>query len=263
MSFSSNLVVGDLNAFPDVFVRDRQTGTTERASVDSAGVEGNDWSESGSISADGRFVAFHSLASNLVAGDTNAIWDVFVHDRQTGTTERVSVDSAGIEGNDASNEPSISGDGRFVAFTSFASNLVAGDTNGDPDVFVRDRLLGTTERVSLSSAGAEGGHPSTMPSISPDGRFVAFCSRSGNLVPGDTNGNSFEDVFVRDRLLGTTDRVSVGSGGQQGNGPSLRPSISPTVATSRSTALRTPSCPGTRAAWTCSSSTARAPRSGA
>jgi Tol biopolymer transport system component len=225
-SFATNLVAGDLNTQPDVFVRDRQTGTTERASVDSTGVEANNWSESASISADGRYVAFHSLASNLVPGDTNAIWDVFVHDRLTGITERVSVDSGGIEGSDSSTGPSISGDGRFVAFTSSATNLVAGDTNGDADVFVRDRQLGTTERVSISSAGAQGGHPSEQPSISPDGRFVAFISYSGNLVSGDTNGNSIPDVFVRDRVLGTTDRVSVGSGGQQANGESQRPSIS-------------------------------------
>src|SRR5438046_3037872 len=100
----------------DVFVHDRQTGTTGRVSVDSAGTEGNGLSVNPSISADGRFVVFYSYATNLVPGDTNGTGDVFVHDRQTGTTERVSVDSAGTQGNSNSDRPSISADGRFVAF---------------------------------------------------------------------------------------------------------------------------------------------------
>src|SRR5207249_8340068 len=123
-------------------------GTTERVSVDSTGTEGNSASTQPSISADGRFVAFASDATNLVPGDTNGAIDVFVHDRLTGTTERVSVDSAGTQGNNSSAEPSISADGRFVAFDSSATNLVPGDTNGAEDVFVHDSHTDTTERVT-------------------------------------------------------------------------------------------------------------------
>jgi Tol biopolymer transport system component len=190
-------------------------GPTERVSVDSAGNEGDNSSGGSPISADGRFVAFTSNASNLVPGDTNAVSDVFVHDRQTGTTERVSVDSAGNQGDGGSSSPSISADGRFVAFTSYATNLVSGDTNGGLHVFVHDRQTGTTERVSVDSAGNEADRYSTRPALSADGRFVAFCSQASNLVPGDTNMAT--DVFVHDRQTGATERVSVASDGAQAN----------------------------------------------
>jgi hypothetical protein len=124
-----------------------------------------------------------------------------VHDRQTGATERVSVDSTRSQGDDSSGGPSISGDGRCVAFRSFATNLVPGDTNGVPDVFVRDRQSGTTERASVASAGAEANSGADYPSISADGHRVAFGSLSTNLVSGDTNGRC--DVFVRDRFTAT------------------------------------------------------------
>src|SRR5439155_1656765 len=164
-----------------------------------------------SLSADGRFVAFDSSAPDLVAGDTNNNPDVFVHDRQTRTTERVSVDSAGIEGNFQSYGPALSADGRFVAFGSYATNLVAGDTNGQHDVFIRDRLTGTTERVSVGSTGNQGDGWSSGPSLSADGRFVAFPSWASNLAPGDTNGAG--DVFVHDRggSQGITTTVSFDS----------------------------------------------------
>jgi Tol biopolymer transport system component len=217
-SDANNLVAEDANGASDVFVRDRQTGTTERVSVDSAGVEGNLESRGPSISADGRFVAFYSAATNLITGDTNGATDIFVHDRQTGTSERVSLDSGGVEGNLESLGPSISADGRFVAFYSAATNLIAEDTNGVSDVFVHDRLTDTTERVSVHSAGVQGDDASGMqsaPSISADGRFVAFVSTATNLVEDDTNG--FDDVFVHDRQTGATERVSVDSDGAEGN----------------------------------------------
>jgi Tol biopolymer transport system component len=223
-SLASILVAGDTNGAWDVFVRNRQSGTTARVSVDSAGAQGNNDSLYPSLSADGRFVAFASFASNLVAGDTNGYWDVFVHDRQSGTTECVSVDSAGAQGDSASNHPSISADGRFVTFESYASNLVAGDTNGNSDVFVRDRLSGTTERLSVATGGTQGDNYSGFPSISSDGRFVAFASLASSLIAGDTNGTW--DVFVHDRQSGTTERVSVATGGTQGNFQSGRSSIS-------------------------------------
>ena len=223
-SNAANLVAGDTNGSRDVFVRDRMTGTTERVSVDSAGLQANAQSERPSISADGRFVAFRSLASNLVAGDTNGTWDLFVRDRMSGTTERVSVDSAGGQANSSSEWPSISADGRFVAFRSIATNLVSGDTNGTWDVFVRDRMSGTTERVSVDSAGAQGNGASDFPSISADGRFVAFQSLATNLVTGDANGQP--DVFVRDRMNGTTECASLSTAGVPGNNDSDLPSIS-------------------------------------
>src|SRR5262249_38885455 len=149
------LVSNDTNGWTDVFVRDRQNGTTVRVSVRSDGKQGNAGSNRPSISADGRYVAFSSFASNLVAGDTNATWDVFVHDLQTGTTEIASTDSAGVQGDGASIKPTLSADGRYVAFSSEATNLVSGDTNGVQDVFVHDRVTGITKRVSVDSDGNE------------------------------------------------------------------------------------------------------------
>src|SRR5439155_1436556 len=186
VSFATNLVAGDTNGATDVFVHDRQTGTTERVSVASDGKKGNDGSRGAALSADGRFVAFHSTPTNLGPGDTNGATDVFVHDRQTGTTERVSVASGGTEGNGFSAGPALSADGRFVAFHSTATNLVAGDTNGKTDVFVHDRQTGTTERVSVASDATQGNNASSYPALSADGRFVAFHSDATNLVAGDT-----------------------------------------------------------------------------
>jgi archaellum component FlaF (FlaF/FlaG flagellin family) len=173
------------------------TATTERASVDSSGIQGNRNSGNPSISADGRYVAFDSAATNLVPGDTNGLVDVFVHDRQTGRTTRVSVDSKEIQGNNASWEPSISADGRYVAFDSAATNLVPGDTNYVVDVFVHDRQTGQTTRVSVDSNGIQANQESVgLVGISADGRYVAFDSYATNLVPGDTN--DLVDVFVHD-----------------------------------------------------------------
>ena len=176
---------------------DLKTGQTVRVAVDSAGVQGNDTSSDPSLSANGRVVAFQSFATNLVAGDTNGAGDVFVHDRRTGQTVRVSVDSAGVQGNSSSFDPSLSANGRWVAFQSFATNLVAGDTNGDCDVFVHDLTTGETVRVSVNSAGIQGNSESFFASLSAKGRVVAFTSDASNLVAEDTNGDS--DVFVHYR----------------------------------------------------------------
>jgi Tol biopolymer transport system component len=224
ISDATNLVAGDVNGVRDAFFHDRQTGETSLASVASDGTQGNGWSIRTAISADGRFIAFDSEASNLVEGDTNGAGDVFVHDRQTRETTRISVASDGTEGNNHSWWPSISGDGRFVAFQSLASNLVAGVTNGVFDVFVHDRQSGETIRVSVAKNGEEGNSFSVWPSISEDGGFVSFYSLADNLVEGDTNG--VRDVFVRDIQSGETTRVSVSSAGTEADGDSFYSSIS-------------------------------------
>ncbi|MEG4528985.1 calcium-binding protein [Microcoleus sp. D2_18a_D3] len=222
---ASNLVPGDTNASSDVFVHDTLANTTTSVSVDSAGNQANNYSFSPSVSADGRFVAFESGATNLVPGDTNNTNDIFVRDLLTNTTTHVSVDSAGNQGNSRSGYASISGDGRFVAFESGATNLVPGDTNNSGHIFVRDLLMNTTTHVSVDSAGNQGNKYSGNPSISPNGRFVAFGSDATNLVPGDTNNSS--DIFVRDLLTNTTTRISVDSAGNQANREFYDPSISP------------------------------------
>jgi Tol biopolymer transport system component len=198
---------------------------TSRVSVGPGGAQGTWISQGQAISADGRYVIFVSGANNLVAGDPGPWRDVFVRDLRTGINDRVSVDSAGVQGDDDSGSGvlGISPDGRFVAFDSLATNLVPGDTNGLGDVFFHDRQTGATERVSVDSAGAEGDGASLYPSISADGRYVAFTSEATNLVPGDTNAH--RDIFVRDRLTGTTERVSVDSAGAQADNDSLPPAL--------------------------------------
>lgn len=226
-SDATNLVPGDTNNAYDIFVHDRQSGVTSRVNVDSAGTQANANSFSLSISADGRFVAFDSEASNLVAGDTNNQSDVFVHDRQSGVTSRVSVGNAGTQANLGSFEPSISANGRFIAFQSNATALVAGDTNNAMDIFVHDRQSRITTRVSVDSAGLQTNGPvivNSDPSISGDGRFVAFQSNAPNLVAGDTN--YFIDIFVHDRQTAITSRVNVDSAGSQANRGSYNPTIS-------------------------------------
>lgn len=224
MSRAANLVADDTNGELDIFVRDRKTGTTERVSVDSAGYQSNHESFAASISASGRYVAFQSAASNLVADDTNGEVDIFVHDRKTGATERVSLDSYGNQTEGSSFLPDISANGRYVTFHSLAANLVPDDTNDALDVFVHDRWTGTTERVSRDSAGNQGDDESGFPTISANGRYVAFHSLATNLVADDTN-DAF-DVFLHDRRKGTTMRVSVDSGGNQADDHSFAPRIS-------------------------------------
>jgi Tol biopolymer transport system component len=223
-SSATNLVPGDTNSRKDVFVYDRDTDSIERVSVADDGIQGNGTSSNPCISADGRFVAFQSFASNLVSEDTNGTSDVFVYDRNTDTIERVSVADDGTEGDAASTYASISDYGRYVAFESAAENLVAYDTNGSKDIFVYDCDTRTIEKVSLTSSGGQGNGTSSDPSISADGRFVAFESYATNLVPGDTNGKN--DIFVYNRDAGTIEMVSVSSDGIQGITTSDNPSIS-------------------------------------
>ena len=229
-SSASNLVPGDINEMNDVFLHDQQTGQTSLVSMASDGTQGNNWSGYPSISANGRYVAFSSDASNLVPGDTNGARDTFVHDLQTGTTTRVSVTSNGSQGYPSGplviflHGPTISADGRFIVFTSNFFNLVPGDTNEECDIFLHDRQTGQTSRVSVASDGTQADGWSSDPKISADGRYVAFSSGANNLVPGDTNEKS--DIFLHDRQTGETIRVSVASDGTQGNNYSGSSSIS-------------------------------------
>lgn len=223
-SEATNLMPGDFNLLHDVFVHDLATGTTACVSLTPAGAVGNGGSFQPALSPDGRFVSFDGFATDLVPGDVNNQSDVFLHDAQTGLTEMISVSSAGAQGDGHSQWSAVSGDGRYVVFDSFARNLVAGDTNGTSDIFLRDRTTGTTLRLSISAGGVQGNGPSQRPSITPDGRFVVFDSLASNLVSNDSNGRG--DVFVYDRLSGSMQRVSVNDLGSAGNADSFLGSIS-------------------------------------
>jgi Tol biopolymer transport system component len=224
-SDADDLVPGDTNDRRDVFVFETPGGTTQRASVDSAGVQSDGYSRVASLSADGLHVAFQSSATNLVAGDGNSAYDVFVHDLATGLTTRVSVDSAGLEASGYVERGALSADGRLVVFQSSFPYLVANDTNGASDVFVHDLATGVTARVSVSSPGSEGDYLSVAGTLTPDGRRVAFVSLASTLVAGDFNDTY--DVFVRDRALlgsefcfgdGTQGACPCGNSGAAGRG---------------------------------------------
>lgn len=225
-STANNLVSEDLNRVSDIFVYDRDSGETTRVNLAADGSPANGVSITPSISADGRCVAFASAATNLMPGDTNRKWDIYVA-CDGRVTCRASVDSAGAQANDDSYIPSLSADGRLVAFKSFASNLAPGDFNSAADVFVHDCETGTTELVSLSNRGKTGEDNSFPPAISGDGRFVAFGSFASTLLPGQSTGGQAQ-VYVRDRLLGRTTLMSSTPSGNPGNGsvPDLPPSIS-------------------------------------
>ncbi|MEO8611821.1 MAG: hypothetical protein ABI690_28235 [Chloroflexota bacterium] len=217
-SEATNLVANDTNNILDVFIRDTQLSQTTRVSVATDGSQANGGSGANSISQDGRYIVFQSTANNLVAGDSNNLPDIFVRDLQLGQTSLISVASDGTQTNQISENATISNDGRYVAFGSVASNLVTGDTNNIIDTFVRDRQIGQTVRISVSSTGtqANGNFAGFVPHISANGRYVIFTSDSSNLVDNDTNGKP--DVFMFDRLTAQTKRVSLAGDGGQGNG---------------------------------------------
>jgi len=219
-----SIAYGDTNGFTDIFLCDRAAGTYLCVSRGSLGTQANNYSESPSISSDGRFVAFASYATNLVS--TNGIVGpaIYVRDTQQNVTSVISISSNGIPANAACYSPQISGDGRFVVFMSSATNLVDGDTNASNDIFVRDTLLGTTSLVSVSSNGTQGSAASVSPTISTDGRYIAFSSSATNLVDNDTNGK--DDIFVRDMVSGTTTLVSRTESGLQGDSDCSNPKIS-------------------------------------
>lgn len=192
-SEATNLVADDTNSVSDVFFHNRSTGETTRLSV-VEGVEGDGDSRIPILSGDGSVVTFISEATTLVSGDNNQVADIFVYERASDRLTRVSVVTDGKESNGDSLKPAISGDGRMIAFYSFASNLVADDTNDATDIFVHDRDSGTTRRISLSAMGVQGDRYSFDPAISADGHIVAFNSDSTTFVSGDTN--NLYDIFL-------------------------------------------------------------------
>jgi Tol biopolymer transport system component len=223
-SYFNGLVEGEDNIHSDVFVHDRNTGETTLVSVATDGTPGNSTSLDPSISDDGRYVAFQSLSTNFIEGDTNNRRDVFLHDRQTGTTTCLSTSPGGEIGDATSIEPEVSGDGKFVVFTSTSSNLIAGDTNDSSHVFLYEIATGTTTLVSHGPGGVFSNRIAQEPTINEDGRYVAYMSDATNVVAGDNNG--IYDVYLYDRMSDTTSIVSVDSQGVQGNGQSDSPSLS-------------------------------------
>jgi Tol biopolymer transport system component len=219
-SDATNLVAAETNGERNVYVHFRDSGATELVSVGLGGAPANGPSLYPSISADGRFVAFQSQASNLVAGDNNSASDIFVRDLVNGTTEVV----CGVFGDKFSSSPAISDDGNWVAFASGATNLVLDDTNRFIDIFLCNRGSGAIERVSVPNDGGEGNGDSILPAISADGGVVGFKSLANNLVESDNN--NVVDVFVRDRNVGATERISVSYTGDDGNDFSFPPSLS-------------------------------------
>lgn len=222
-SAATNLVGADTNNAIDSFVYDSLSALTIRIGRDGSGAQIAQGSLAQGISADGSRIVLESSDASLVPNDTNGSSDIFVRHSSTGVLELVSVATNGLPGNGASSAALISANGRYVAFTSTATNLIANDTNTAADVFLRDLLLGTTVAISVSSNGTPNNGACTPCAITADGRFVAFSSLSNNLVLGDVSNH---DIFLRDRLLGTTELVSLNSQGIYSNGDSFRASLS-------------------------------------
>lgn len=222
-SYASNVVPGDGNDREDIFLLDRRSGKTTRVGQPSGGgadgeptVESDDDSGTPQLSANGRYLAFESSATNLVSGDTNDTIDAFVVDVKRGTLVRASVSDAGVGGNLQSRSPIPSNDGHYVLFLSLADNLVAGDTNQAADSFVRDLRRSTTARVSVATDGREANHGGSRGTFDHKGRYVAFGTFASNFVPGDTNAAA--DVYVRDLARGTTVRATRAQSGGETNG---------------------------------------------
>ncbi|MFI0843310.1 beta strand repeat-containing protein [Mesorhizobium sp. IMUNJ 23232] len=224
-STATNLVGGDLNGFFDVFLRDTVTGTTTLLSTATGGTQGNNVSSVAAITDDGRFVFFNSTATNLVGGDTNAALDVFMRDTLTGVTTRVSTASDGSQANGASQNVDVTGNGAFIGFQSTATNLVAGDSNGFSDVFVKNLSTGLVTRVSVADDESQANGNSLVARLSDDGNRASFVSTASNLTANDTNG-AVTDIFVRDIAAGTTTLASVSTVGGSGDGQSSGASIS-------------------------------------
>ncbi len=224
-SFADNLAAGDTTATADLYIKDLATGAVTLISTNSAGVQANGDSYNAVFSPDGTKVLFASVADNLVAGDTNGHFDIFVKDLATGEVTRLSTDAGGGEADDDSVVPVFSPDGSKVAFVSYADNLVAGDTNNMPDIFVKDLATGAITRVSTDSSGAEANGAGLVPVFSPDGTKILFVSDADNLVAGDTNG--VPDIFVKDLVTGAVTRVSTDSSGAEADDLNISAVFSP------------------------------------
>ena len=213
ISDATNLVAGDTNGIQYIFVLDRQSGAVERVNVATNGAQANNFCDEPAFSADGRYVAFNARASNLVPGDTNDFDDLLVYDRQKRVTERVNVDSNGVQEEAWTYNPmppSISANGRYVAFSTYTA-FAPNDDNETADVYVHDRRTGANELVSVDSNGVVSSSGGEFPSISADGRYVAFQANSRDLVPEETLPNATQyvaNIFVHDRRSGVTRRVS-------------------------------------------------------
>lgn len=224
-SRATTLVPFDTNGYPDIFLTDRVTGETIRASINPSGAQANFGSGEPSLTADGRLLAFYTRASNLVPVDTNAMGDVFMFDRFSRTISLVSTTSTGVQANRESFAPAVTSGGRYVAFESDATNFVPGDVNGFTDIFVKDRETGAIVIASVSNAGVQGNRPSRLATISADGRFVAFSSGAWTLVAGDA-ADPWGDIFLHERGANTTRRITLDPAGSPTNGQSSAPAIS-------------------------------------
>ncbi len=209
-SGATHLISGDTNRAADIFLYDRRAKDTVRISIGMHGVQANGGSFSPEITPDGRSIVYESMASNLVTDDTNRQRDIFVYDRLSRTTSRVSVNSNGEQADNFSQSAHLSGDGRFIVFESLASNLVSGDTNNVIDIFVHDRQTKRTSRVSVGDGGAQADNASVNPTISSDGRYVTFDSFATNLTPEKSDGR--KRTLVYDRLTGLTQTAADSDG---------------------------------------------------
>jgi dipeptidyl aminopeptidase/acylaminoacyl peptidase len=215
VSSASNLVSGDTNGKKDIFVKDRTTGAIERVSISSSGTQANEDSLKPRISGDGRYVVFYTYSSNLDASDTTGNADVYLYDRTNDTLDFISANTSGVTGSGGAHDPDVSDDGRFISFYSDSSDLVSGDTNARSDVFVRDRKLSATKRISVSTTGTQANNGSSNARLSCDGRFVVFSSSASNLVANDTN--SAGDVFIADRLGDVVENLTVTGNSNSGS----------------------------------------------
>jgi Tol biopolymer transport system component len=228
-SAASNLVDNDTNGWVDVFLYDRQSATTQRISLGPEGAEANGDASHPALSADGNWVVFQARATNLDPRvprlESLGVYQIYLHDRRSGTTTLISRGPDGRPGAGDSTQPTISGDGRYVVYTSNAANLVAGDSNRTADILLTDRETGVTRQISVSSAGTQGNRAAMLPSISLDGRYITFVAEASNLVSGD--GNGVADLFLHDQQARHTSRVSVAVVGpwstREANGPSTGP----------------------------------------
>lgn len=220
---SQDLLPADSNGQPDIYLRDTLTGVSQVVSVSSANAQGDGASTQASISADGRYVVFRSAATNLVAGDTNGVEDIFMRDTLAGTTVRVSLGNGTTQATGTSLTPAVSNGGRYVVFASEAGNLATGDSNAQPDIFLRDTKTNTTTLISSTSIGIGSANGASFdPAITPDGAFIAFSSEATNVIAGGLSGRQ----VLRVERAAPTNRVLVSQNGSQANGPCYEPTMS-------------------------------------